>query len=63
MIDTYTATIISIVACFGTYLWGRSSATEPVTEKLLNILEEQGFIKIKVNPETGEKELQKVKCI
>ena len=34
-----------------------------VTEKLLNILEEQGFIKIKVNPETGEKELQKVKCI
>lgn len=63
MIDTYTATIISLVACFGTYLWGRSSAIEPVTDKVLTLLETQGFIKTKINPETGEKELQKVKCI
>jgi hypothetical protein len=27
------------------------------------MLESQGFIKIKINPKTGEKELQKVKCI
>ena len=49
--------------CFVTYLWGRNSAIEPVTDKVLTLLETQGFIKIKINPETGEKELQKVKCI
>ena len=63
MNESYIATIISLAICVGTYLWGRNDAIEPVTDKVLTMLESQGFIKIKINPKTGEKELQKVKCI
>jgi len=63
LLTEYSAPIVALAMCFVTYLWGRNSAIEPVTDKVLTLLETQGFIKIKKNPETGEKELQKVKCI
>ena len=63
LLTAYSGPIVALAICVGTYFWGKNDAIEPVTDKVLTMLESQGFIKIKINPKTGEKELQKVKCI
>jgi len=60
LLIAYSGPIVAMAICVGTYFWGKNSAIEPVTERVLTLLEEQGFIKTKVNPKTGEKELYKL---
>ena len=59
MVDIFVATTISF--CFGlmTYWWGKRSAVEPVADYILTTLEEQGYIKTKIDA-NGDKELIKV---
>tara|TARA_B100000780_G_scaffold203207_1_gene144191 strand:+ start:7114 stop:7305 length:192 start_codon:yes stop_codon:yes gene_type:complete len=56
MIDSNVAFIITL--CFGicTFIWGRKAAIAPVTESLLKVLEEQHFIKMRINKD-GVKEI------
>jgi len=60
MVDMYIAATIAFVFGILTYWWGKRSAVEPVADHILNVLEEQGYIKTKTDA-NGDKELIKIK--
>lgn len=59
MVNIYIATIVAFGFGILTYWWGKRSAVEPVADHILNVLEEQGYIKTKTDA-NGDKELIKV---
>jgi hypothetical protein len=60
MVNIYIATIVAFGFGILTYWWGKRSAVEPVADHILNVLEEQGYIKTKTDA-NGDKELIKIK--
>ena len=58
--SVYLHTILALVTVYLAYLWGRymthGQIAAEVAENMLSKLERSGFIKYKMNKNTGEKE-------
>ena len=56
MVNIYVAVAISFGFGILTYWWGKHSAVEPTIGNMLEVLEKENYIRVKIDKD-GEKEL------
>ena len=56
MVDIYIAATIAFGFGILTYWWGKHSAVEPTIGNMLEVLEKENYIRVKIDKD-GEKEL------